>query len=95
MNIYKNILIEINDAQLSFKDRTLCYGNHAWLFPCGVAYITRSPVDGYLYADIETIQNLSGLYPSVGYCVGYPDSMIMQLGLCTERNEDERILPIP
>jgi len=94
----KSVLIEINDADPNFvcKANVPVFKNHDSRNKLGTACVYW---DENLYADFELIKDCNGLYPSIGFTVlsendGKKHIEIMQVGLCDNKNEDERIAAI-
>lgn len=101
--IFKDVLIEINDNDLSFKNPIKIFLNHEYEKHIGYCDIYLK--ENRLYADInfsdEMIKkyNINGNYfPSIGYLIqkndGKNDGKIFSLGFCINKNKDKRIKSI-
>ncbi len=93
--IFKNILIEINDKDFSFKNPVKLTYNHMPTRVIGRATLTLKE-DG-LYADLDITQykfHKGTFYPSIGYVKkGKKRGRITCVSMCNS-NEDKRIKPI-
>lgn len=101
--IIKDVLVEINDKHLSFVNPVKVFLNHKYSELIGYAEL-KLKNDG-LYADINLIKNIYGLYfSSIGYSVLKSEQSINErkilsgkiycISLCDLANEDERIKSI-
>ena len=89
IKVYKNVLIEIDDKDLKFKNPVKVFRNHQSDKLIGLATLTNT--DSGLYADIVLNESLqeSDYYPSIGFV--RKRSKIINLGICDNQNIDIRI----
>jgi len=89
---YKNVLIEIDDKDLSFENPVKVLRNHQSDKLIGLATLTNT--DSGLYADIVLNKELpkSDYFPSLGFIrVDDKSGKIINLGICDGQNIDSRI----